>query len=231
MSKATLCFFPGTCAQVTAAGLEETGTDYEMRLIDLRSPEAVQAYRTINPNAKVPALIIDGAVLFENAAILWFLNERSPGVLFPRTDGAVERQRQLADLIWCSSAVHPMVRQVRMPQLWTAGDPAEVAADGRAKLAVLCGKIGTRVGADGWWDPSGWTMVDTYLWWCLRNAERGGFDLGAYPDLQAYLARIEQRPSIAAVLERQARFDIALVPTTLHRKPSTSADLIAPAAA
>ena len=217
MSKATLYFFPGTCAQVTAAALEETGTAYELALADFRTPQTRAAYAAINPKGKVPALSIDGHMLVENPSILWFLDERAPGKLFSHSKDPVERQRRLADLVWCASALHPMVRQVRMPQLWTKGDPASVAADGTAKLRAEAAGLEHRVGGEGWWYASGWSIVDTYLWWCFRNAERGNMDLSDFPDLLAYLQRLERRPSTAAVIARQNALGVSPVPTS-HRQ-------------
>lgn len=218
MTKAVLYFFPGTCAQVTAAALEETGTDYELALADLRFPETRLAYTTINPKGKVPALAIDGHVLVENPAIIWFLDERAPGKLFTRSSDPFERQRRLSDLVWCASGLHPMVRQVRMPQLWTRGDPADVAADGTAKLRIEASGIEQRVAVAGSWYPDGWSIVDTYIWWCFRNAQRGGMDLSAFPQLLSYLAQVEQRPSIARLLDREAELGIAPILTSSSRR-------------
>ena len=217
MTKAVLHFFPGTCAQVTAVALEETQTDYELAIADLRTPETRTTYAAINPKGKVPALAIDGHVLVENPAILWFLDERAPGKLFPRSDDPFERQHRLADLVWCASALHPMVRQVRMPQLWTHGDPAGVAADGTAKLCAETSEIARRVGTDGWWYGSQWSIVDTYIWWCFRNAQRGNMDLNEFPVLLGYLDRIERRASTVAVLDRQTALGIAPVATSHQR--------------
>lgn len=216
MSKATLHFFPGTCAQVTAAALEETGTAYELALADFRTPETRAAYVAINPKGKVPALALDGHLLVENPAILWFLDERAPGKLFSNSTDPFERQKRLADLVWCASALHPMVRQVRMPQLWTKGDPAPVATDGTAKLRVEAAEVERRVGSDGWWYSESWSIVDTYLWWCFRNAERGGMDFTDFPNLLDYLQRVERRPSTAAVIARQNTLGVSPVPTS-HR--------------
>lgn len=214
MSKAILYFFPGTCAQVTAIALEEVGVDYDLALADLRTPETRAAYVQINPKGKVPALSIEGRLLVENPAIVWFLDQRSPGRLFPESNDPFELQRRLADLAWCASGIHPMVRQVRVPQLWTRGELAGVVADGTAKLRVEAARVQDHLKEGGWWSPGGWSIVDSYLWWCFRNAQRGNMDLSDFPQLIDYLERIEGRPSTVAMIARQDALGVGPRPTS-----------------
>ncbi len=77
--------------------LNEIGVDFEVREHpfdrSLRSPE----YLAINPVGRVPALEIDGRVLWESGAIAEYLCERFPDPGLGRAPGDVER----ADwLIW-----------------------------------------------------------------------------------------------------------------------------------
>jgi hypothetical protein len=50
--------------------LEELGQPYEIELVDIRAPGGVpESYREIQPNKKVPAVVHDGTVVTERAAI------------------------------------------------------------------------------------------------------------------------------------------------------------------
>ena len=60
--------------------LEEAGLDYEARPLDTRRGEQFQPdYLAINPNAKAPAIVDDGVVVFDSNAILLYLAERPAG--------------------------------------------------------------------------------------------------------------------------------------------------------
>jgi glutathione S-transferase len=58
--------------------LEEAGAPYEITWI-ARTPEAVEAYRRVNPAGRIPALALPGgAVMSESAAILIYLAAQYP---------------------------------------------------------------------------------------------------------------------------------------------------------
>lgn len=44
------------------------------------------------------------------------------------------------------------------------------------------------------------TVADAYMFWGLLVAPHGGIALDAHPALAAYVARIQQRPSVQAAL-------------------------------
>lgn len=196
--------FPASCSRVTMTALEEIGLSYEDRCVNIRiaqqkSPE----YLTMNPKGKVPTVIVDGTVMTENAAILAFLDGQHPEAnLLPRTDNPVFDNRGLIDLVWVSSTIHPIVRQVRMPVKLTSGDPSGVKADGMTKFADECAKLAARIG-DGWWYGDDWSILDTYLYWAYSTAEVGGFGLANYPLLLAHAKRVRARPSFQRVLAKE----------------------------
>lgn len=90
---------PGTRAVRARWMLEELGIDYDLHVVDLRAGEHKTAEHVkLHPLGKVPALEIDGAVIFESLAILLYLADR-----FWEKDLApvVEERRARADyLAW-----------------------------------------------------------------------------------------------------------------------------------
>jgi glutathione S-transferase len=201
----TIFMYPGACSRVTMTALEEIGADYEARTVDLGADVQHGAdYLAINRKGKVPMLVMDGKSLTENAAILAFLDRSHPeAALLPRSDDPIEQARGLSDLIWCSSTLHPEVRQVRAPFKWTVGDPEDVRADGLKKFAKDCVYISERVGTDGWWYGQTWSIVDTYIYWAYSTAEKGGFPVKDYPNLTAHAERVRARPSFQRALARE----------------------------
>lgn len=72
-----LHFAPGTRAVRARWMLEELGVGYQLNLVDLRMGEHKSAaHQKLHPLGKVPALEIDGTVIFESLAILLYLADR-----------------------------------------------------------------------------------------------------------------------------------------------------------
>src|ERR1700735_5566023 len=104
----TLYLSPGSSSMAVHIALHEIGADFESRPISFaereqHSPE----YLAINPEGKVPTLLINGRPLTEVAAILYYLAKRYPEArLLPTNDIEAEAQA----LSWISSiasTVHP----------------------------------------------------------------------------------------------------------------------------
>jgi glutathione S-transferase len=205
MSEGILFHFPGACSRVTMNALEEIGLPYEDRAVNImagsqKSPE----YLAINTKGKVPALQIDGRVHTENAAILYFLNDRYPHAqLLPKAGDGVETNECLEDLVWCSSTIHPMVRQVRMPIRFTDGDPSGVKAHGLQHLPRVLDQVSDRVRNDRWWYGDRWSILDVYLYWNYSTAASGGLDLSRWPALVSHGKRVRSRPSFIRALARE----------------------------
>ncbi|GAB5511630.1 MAG: glutathione S-transferase N-terminal domain-containing protein [Hyphomicrobiales bacterium] len=86
--------------------LEESGLDYEAIPIDSKRGEQHSAtFMKINPNAKVPAIIDDGATVFDSNAILLYLAEKT-GKFLP-TDAPGTRGELLSWLMFIASGVGP----------------------------------------------------------------------------------------------------------------------------
>ncbi|HEX3413696.1 MAG TPA: glutathione S-transferase N-terminal domain-containing protein, partial [Stellaceae bacterium] len=67
----TLYFSPGSSSMAVHIALHEIGADFERRLVSLAKGEQHKPeYLAVNPEAKVPTLLIDGRALTEVAAIL-----------------------------------------------------------------------------------------------------------------------------------------------------------------
>ncbi len=205
MTEMILYIAPGACSRVTMTALEEIGLVYDDRTLDLAAgAQTGDDYLAINRKGKVPALVVDGRLLTENAAILAYLHHAHPEArLLPGDGDELAAAQALSDVIWCASTLHPEVRQVRAPFKWTSGDPAGVKADGLAKLAKECAYMAERVGDDGWWYGDRWSIVDTYVYWAYSTARLGGFALEDYPRLLAHAERVRARPSFQRALARE----------------------------
>jgi glutathione S-transferase len=104
----TLYFAPGASSMAVHIALHEIGAAFEgkpmsFRQNDMRSPE----YLALNPEGKVPTLVVDGRPLTEVAAILFYLARCFPDAgLLPRDDIEAEAQA-LSWMSFIASTLHP----------------------------------------------------------------------------------------------------------------------------
>lgn len=204
MAELVLYHLPGACSRVTMTALEQVGTDYADRAVDLRRGEQrTPEYLSVNPRGKVPALLVDGRLLTENAAILWWLHMEHPHAgLMPVADAWGQAQ-QRSDLFWVSSVWHPSVRANMMPIRWTTGDPAPVRERGKQLIAPLLARLETRLSAQPWWYRDGWSIIDTYLYWCYTTAEEGEYDLSGLDRIADHRRRVAEHPAFIRAISRE----------------------------
>jgi glutathione S-transferase len=88
----TLYGTPNSRSTRAAWALEEARADYEFIKIDLRNGEGrTPEYLSVNPGGKVPALVEDGFVLTESAAIVTYIGDRYPDSQLTPPTGTQER--------------------------------------------------------------------------------------------------------------------------------------------
>ncbi len=106
----TLYFAPGSSSMAVHIALHEIGIPFEGKPMsfknDLRKPD----YLALNPEGKVPTLVVDGRPLTEVAAILYYLAKRFPEAeLLPRDDLEADAQA-LSWMSFIASTLHPARR-------------------------------------------------------------------------------------------------------------------------
>ncbi|HEY9663348.1 MAG TPA: glutathione S-transferase family protein [Allocoleopsis sp.] len=81
--------------------LEEAGADYTLQSVDFLKGETNSAeYRAKNPFGKIPTLEVDGAVIYETAAITGYLDTVVAGNKFSPADPLLQaRMRQIIGII------------------------------------------------------------------------------------------------------------------------------------
>jgi len=108
----TLYFAPGSSSMAVHIALHEIGVPFEVKPMsfknnDLRAP----GYLRLNPEGKVPTLLIDERPLTEVAAILYYLAKRFPDAeLLPRDDIEADAQA-LSWMSFAASTLHPARRR------------------------------------------------------------------------------------------------------------------------
>jgi GST-like protein len=86
--------------------LEETGLPYEIVPIDTRKGEQhTAAFRAVNPNGKVPAIVDGDVTVFDSNAILLYLAEKT-GKFLP-ADTPAARARMLSWIMFVGTGIGP----------------------------------------------------------------------------------------------------------------------------
>lgn len=108
----TLYFAPGSSSMAVHIALHEIGVPFEGRPISFRNREQrSSAFLAVNPEGKVPTLVIDGRPLTEVAAILFYLARRYPEAgLLPQDDPEAEAQ-VISWMSFIAATVHPARRR------------------------------------------------------------------------------------------------------------------------
>jgi len=185
--------------------LEYVGAEYDTEFLNLmKGDQQKPEYHAVNPQGKVPALLVDGELLTENAAIItWSHAEYPQANLFPAVNSNLEKAKQLSDLFWISAGWHPYVRANRMPIRWTVGDPEPVREKGRELLQPLVAQLESRLEEQEWYYGNEWSIVDVYLYWCYTTAEEGGFSLEGCSNIARHRAAVEAMPAFQAAKAKE----------------------------
>jgi len=191
----TLYFSPGSSSMAVHIALHEIGIDFERRLVSLAKREQfAPQYLAINPEAKVPTLMIDGRPLTEVAAILYYLAKRYPEKgLWPERDLETEAQA-ISWMSFIASTIHP-ARRIGVER-WR-----QVFGLAERKLAGREWVVGRFSIADIHLFRLFWRFVDS-----LKPAP------SEYPGLSAHYDRMMARPAVRKTLEIESAIGFQLPP-------------------
>jgi glutathione S-transferase len=181
-----LYFVPGSSSMAVHIALQEIGVPFEARPISFaRSEQRTPDFLALNPEGKVPTLLIDGRPLTEVAAILFYLAKRFPdAALLPRDDIEADAQA-LSWMSFIASTLHPARRQ-------------------GLEYAERVYRIADRRLGKGW-ALERYSIVDIHLfrlYWRLANSLKPAPEL--FPNLTAHYARMMQRPAVQRTIEIEA---------------------------
>lgn len=177
-------FSPGSSSMAVHIALHEIDAPFEPRPLSFwkreqKSPD----YLAINPEGKVPTLMIDGEPLSEVAACLYYLARTFPKAnLFPAND--IARQSQIMSWLSFNAArLHPSRNQ---------GE--EIAYD---VTTLADNRLGNRL-----WAAGEYSIADIHLfrlYWRFKNAMQ--LPEGRFPNLDAHYARMMKRPAVIKTIE------------------------------
>lgn len=182
----------GNCYKIklTAAllGRPLTTMQYDILKGETRTPVFLAS---INPHGRIPVLQVGERFLPESNAACWYLAEGTRLVPADRFDRAqmlrwmffeqYSHEPNIATLrFWCAFVGKANLSEQQRSQML----PKRIA--GQEALATMDGHLKGR----DWFVGDTASLADIALFAYTHVAEEGGFDLAAYPAVQAWLARI-----------------------------------------
>lgn len=141
MTSVTLYLAPGASSMAPHIALLEAGAEFEIRSLSFKAQEhRAPEYLAINPQGLVPTLVVDGAVLTESLAILFWIGRQYPaaGLLPPDPVGeaqvlgwmgflAASVQRAGREGAEAGHAAYALVERNLGGRRWTVGEAMSVA--------------------------------------------------------------------------------------------------------
>lgn len=202
-----LYYSPGASSVIPRITLEEIGTSYECKLVNLAKGEhKSDAYLRINPHGKVPALSVDGNVITENVAILTFLAKRFPDArLLPQT--LTEEASCVSVMAWFASTVHPTFAHIIRPERFASDTAAQVNVreTARATFWGHCEEINDMLAGKEWMMGDQYTIADPYALFFYDLGARIKLPMRELSAYTAFNARMLQRPAVQKVREEEER--------------------------
>jgi glutathione S-transferase len=183
----TLYFAPGSSPMAPHIALHEIGASFEAVPLSFANNETRgAAFLAVNPEGKVPTLLVDGRPLTEVAGILYYLARAYPKArLMPAGDPEAEAQ-VISWMSFVASTVHPARRQ------------GLEHATGVYALADQ--RLGERD-----WAVGDYSIADIHLfrlYW--RFAASLNPRPGAFPNLRRHHDRMLARPAVIRTIEAES---------------------------
>jgi glutathione S-transferase len=179
----TLYFAPGSSSFAVHIALHEIGVAFEAKPMSFKNNDmSAPGYLKLNPEGKVPTLVVDGRPLTEVAAILYYLAKRFPEAeLLPRDDLDADAQA-LSWMSFIASTLHPARRH------------------GLEQAMGVYGIADRRLGEG--WALGRYSIADIHLfrlYWRLANSLKPA--PGTFPNLTAHYERMMARPAVQRTVE------------------------------
>jgi glutathione S-transferase len=182
----------GNCYKVRLL-FAHLGISYERRELSVEDKSnRGEVLGDLSPAQRVPTVVLDdGRSLGESGAILWYFGD---GTRFVPED-PFERAQMLQWMFFEQYDHEPAIAVVRF---WVTHGRADAFADRLPERMEAGDKallaMERHLDARDWLVGSSMSLADIALYAYTHVAEEGGFDLGPYPHIRAWLDRVAAEP-------------------------------------
>lgn len=201
---------PSTAATIAHWLLIELELEHRLELLDLRrrehkSPE----YLRLNPQGRVPTLVIDGQAMTEAAAIVLHLADLCPQAGLTPPPGTAERAQYYRWAFFCSNTLQPAYRDWFYPHEPAGPGHEEAAmAQAREEIEGAWQIVADHLERQGPYLLGGRRCaVDFLLTILMRWSRNMPRPSDSWPVLREYVRRMKALPSFAELYRREGITD------------------------
>lgn len=163
--------------------------DYGRQFENTTTPE----YLAMNPTQKVPTLVDGELSIWESHTILRYVAAKEKSALLPADLGARTQVERWMD--WTLAALNPTYlagfRDAKKPE-------AERAPDTAKNLAVELALLDKQLTGRDWVAGKDFSLADVALGPIVKRCVAFPFGLPQYPNIAAWLARLQAKPAFAS---------------------------------
>jgi|RhiMethySRZTD1v2_1073278.scaffolds.fasta_scaffold00069_14 glutathione S-transferase len=205
----TLYWSPGSASMAPHGALEESGAKFELKLINTdEGAHRDPAYLKLNPNGKVPTLVMDGKfVMFESAAITMFIADRHPKAKLAPGPDEMARGHFYQWMAHLTNSVQPAMLRYYYPERTTAdaGGNEPVTAKATEEIGTLWGRMDQHLSGHGPYllgdrfsaaDIFAY-MLSTWQTCCPNTYQR-------FPHLKRLADLVAARPAMQRMIQKNA---------------------------
>jgi glutathione S-transferase len=193
-----------------SVALEELGLPYAVHAVDLlKGEQKTEAYRRLNPNARIPTIVDRDAgdfAVFESGAILMYLAEKTARLMPADPKG---RSRVVQWLMFQMGGIGPMMGQANVffryfpEKIGPAIDRYQHEC--RRLFEVLDGRL-----AEHEWLAGDYSIADIANWCWVRTYRWSGVDIEGLAHLRRWMNAMKARPACRRGIELPVKIESAL---------------------
>ena len=196
-----LYYSPGACSMAPHIVAREAGYQFDLEKVDIPSKKTAggEDFWQINPKGYVPALTLDnGQVLTEVGVIIQYLADQKPESGLAPKAGTMERYHLMEAVNFAATEIHkqigalfnpkmtPEMKEVQLGVIERRFNALEKALEG--KQYVMGEKF---------------SVADAYLFTVLNWTGMHKIDLGKWPNIKGFMARVAARPKVQETLKAE----------------------------
>ncbi len=196
-----LYYSPGACSLSPHIVAREAGIELELIKADTKTKKMEDGgdYWQVNAKGYVPALRLDnGQLLTEGPAIVQYLADQKPASGLVPAAGSFERYRVQEWLNYITSEIHK-----NFSPLFNPAASADWKEGAKANLAKRFGYIADHLEGKQYLMGDQFTVADAYLFTVANWGQFVGVDIGQWPAVKAFHARVAARPKVQEALKAE----------------------------
>jgi glutathione S-transferase len=202
----SLYYHPGNASLTPHILLNEIGHPFDLVKVDCDAGEQrSEAYLRINPHGRVPALVHDGVVLYETAAIVLHLVERFPEADLAPPPGSNERSLFYRWIAHLACTIQPEMRPYfyAAQHASDAAHVADVKQTAERRLRAMFEVVERQLGNGPYLLGDRYSAADPYLTMLMRWTRNMSKPARTLPNLAAHAERVLARPKVKLTFERE----------------------------